>query len=205
MAHQTGFRVTRAATRAGMLSGAIEMDDYGSALAGWCSTPSPPGRPRASRSCCCTGSRRPPPAGPGWRRRWPRPGTGCWPPISGATRRGPAGGGAGLPDVGAGRRAVHATKPPPTITIRIGPAIASPQPCLISRGLWMTLHRVATSSIRARRAGFGCRRQAMQLPVRLAGEQDTSIRGPDLAPADCEGPGSAARRPCPHHAGPTPS
>jgi hypothetical protein len=48
-----------------------------------------PGRPRGSRSYCCMGSRRPPPAGSGWRRRWPRSGTGCWRPTSEATRRAP--------------------------------------------------------------------------------------------------------------------
>jgi hypothetical protein len=178
MAHQTGFRATRAATRPGMPSGAIEMERLRLRARGLVFDVLAAGPPRGEPVVLLHGFHRPPPAGSGWRRRWPRPGTGCWPPISGATRRGPAGGGAGLPDVGAGRRAVHATKPPPTITIRIGPAIASPQPCLISRGLWMTLHRVATSSIRARRAGFGCRMQAMQLPTPAGRRARHFIPGP---------------------------
>ena len=37
-------------------AGRSRWSDCGSALAGWCSTCSPPGRPGGSRSCCCTGS-----------------------------------------------------------------------------------------------------------------------------------------------------
>ena len=87
-----------------MPSGATDIHGCGSALAGWCSTPLSPGRPRGSRSCCCTGSRRPPPAGPGWRRRWPRPVPGAGAQPAGLLAGRSAGGGAGLPDAGACRR-----------------------------------------------------------------------------------------------------
>jgi hypothetical protein len=72
-----------------MPSGAIEMQRLRLRARGLVFDTRRPGRPRGSRSYCCMGSRRPPPAGSGWRRRWPRSGTGCWRPTSEATRRAP--------------------------------------------------------------------------------------------------------------------